>query len=215
MPNQFAIQLVATLAFPAITRAHAEGRDFSLALRSAFALAWTLACASALGLYAGAQPLADLLFGWGKMQAAHVQEVARWAAWGAWTLLPQALIAVLVTVLATLNRMKVAAVAYVLALVVLLLSGVRAPEYVMLGLTVALLAVAGVMLLAVRRETSGALAWRQMLMPAFACVALGALSRLVSFAQPLPGLLFAGLLAGTLVALSFVTSPVLRALLRR
>jgi peptidoglycan biosynthesis protein MviN/MurJ (putative lipid II flippase) len=215
MPNQFAIQLVATLAFPAITRAHAQGRDFSLAVTSAFVLAWTLACASAVGLYAGAQPLADLLFGWGKMQATHVREVAQWTAWGAWTLLPQALIAVLVTVLATLNKMKVAAIAYALALALLLASGVREPMQVMLGLSAALVAVAVVMLLAARRETLRALAWRQMLVPAGAGVALCALSSQIHIAQPILALLFAGLLAAVLVALSFMTSPVLRALLRR
>ena len=67
LPNLLAIQLVATLAFPALTRARAEGRDFSVQLRAAFLLSWTLACAAAVGLWTGAGPLARLLFGWGRM----------------------------------------------------------------------------------------------------------------------------------------------------
>lgn len=215
LPNLFAIQLVTTLAFPAIARAHAEGREFTLALRSAFVLAWTLACASALALFAGAQPLADLLFGWGRMQPGHVAEVARWSAWGAWTLLPQAFIAVLVTVLATLNRMKVAAVAYALALLVLLLSGVHEPRAVMMALTLALTAVAAVMLVAVRREALRALAWREMALPAALCIGLAWLAKSASIDNQLLSLLFSGLIALVLIALSFLASPVLRALLRR
>jgi peptidoglycan biosynthesis protein MviN/MurJ (putative lipid II flippase) len=215
MPNLFAIQLVTALAFPAIARAHAEGRDFSPAVRSAFVLAWTLACAATLALSVGARPLAEMLFGWGKMQAEHVEQVAQWAAWGAWTLPAQALIAVLFTVLATLNRLRVAALAYGLALALLLISGVQQPEQVMLALNLALVAVALVMLVAARRETLGALAVRQMLVPTVACLGLAGLARTVTITQPLPALLLAAALATGLVALSFAASPVLRALLRR
>jgi peptidoglycan biosynthesis protein MviN/MurJ (putative lipid II flippase) len=215
LPNLFAIQLVATLAFPAITRAHAEGRDFTLALRSAFVLAWTLACASALALFAGARPLADLLFGWGRMGPEHVAEVARWSAWGAWTLLPQAFIAVLVTVLATLNRMKVAALAYALALLLLLLSGVHEPREVMVALTLALSAVAVIMLVAVRGEALRALPWREIAVPGLLCIALAWLAKSLSFDHQLASLVFSGLIAVVLIACSFLASPVLWALLRR
>ncbi|MDB5964478.1 MAG: virulence factor family protein, partial [Polaromonas sp.] len=83
LPNLLAIQLVSTLAFPAIARAHAEGRNFHFALKQALVLAWTLACAAALALHVGSGPLSALLFGWGRMGPEHVAEVARWSAWGA------------------------------------------------------------------------------------------------------------------------------------
>jgi peptidoglycan biosynthesis protein MviN/MurJ (putative lipid II flippase) len=215
LPNQFAIQLVTTLAFPAMARAHAEGRDFTVALRSALVLAWTLACASAVALHVGAQPLAQLLFGWGRMQPEHVAEVARWSAWGAWTLLPQALIAVMATVLATLNKMKSAAVAYTLALMLLWLANGREPREVMMVMTLVLILVAAAMLLSARRETLRAVAWLEMAQPALLCVLMVWLARWVHFENAWMTLVFSGLLAMVLTAAGFVTSPVLRALLRR
>lgn len=126
LPNALAIQLVTTLAFPSVTRALAAWRDSnptpgtSLAgqlpdmrsVRSAYILAWTLACAGAAGLAVGAQPIAALLFGWGRMRVTDVQAVAQLAALGAWSLLPQALIAVTVTVLAANQQLKGIAVAF-------------------------------------------------------------------------------------------------------
>ncbi len=131
LPLVLAIQLVATLTFPAITRAFVQdsggedvtepsGAQSAQVVRGAFALAWTLACAAAAGLLLGAPAVTQLLFGWGRMTPEGLERVAPVGAVGAWGLLPQALIAVALTVLATQSRMRWAAGAYALALVVLL-----------------------------------------------------------------------------------------------
>lgn len=135
LPLVLAIQLVAALAFPAIARAHAQAATaddpdglhspaMAQAVRSSLALAWTLACAAAAALVVGAPALASLLFGWGRMQPEALAQVAAWGAAGAWGLLPQALAAVALTVLATLGRLRLVVLAYALALAVLLLAGV-------------------------------------------------------------------------------------------
>src|SRR6185369_13285582 len=94
LPLILAIQLVATLAFPAIARAlaAADAAATATAIRTAFALAWTLACAAAAALWIGSPAIAQLLFGWGRMDPESLSRVARWGAVGAWSLLPQALI---------------------------------------------------------------------------------------------------------------------------
>ena len=131
LPLVLAIQLVASLAFPAIARAHAmlgesadNGMDaMTVAVRNALVLAWTLACAAAAALLMGAPAIATLLFGWGRMQAPALGQIAAWGSVGAWGLLPQALLAVALTVLATVGRMRFAVLAYALALTVLVVVG--------------------------------------------------------------------------------------------
>lgn len=215
LPNLLAIQLVSTLAFPAIARAHAEGRDFHAALRKAFVLAWTLACAAALALSVGSRPLAALLFGWGIMQPEHVLEVAKWSAWGAWTLLPQALIAVLVTALATLHKMRAAALAYALALLLLLASGVHEPKAVMAAMTLALVAVTLVMLVSAWKDILPALAWREMAVPGLLCALLGWLAALVPVTNQ-AGILAVAVLSTTiLMAVSVLLSSTLRSVIGR
>ena len=128
LPLVLAIQLVATLAFPAITRAFAleslarsgDVDEGAQAVRGALALAWTLACAAAAGLLLASPAVAQVLFGWGRMGPDALARVAAWGAAGAWGLLPQAVIAVALTVLATQGRLRWAAGAYALALVGLL-----------------------------------------------------------------------------------------------
>ena len=131
LPLVLAIQLVASLAFPAIAHAHARQADsekkdmavMTAAVRNALVLTWTLACAAAAALLVGAPAIASLLFGWGRMQAPALAQIAAWGSAGAWGLLPQALLAVAVTVLATVGRMRFAVLAYALALAVLLAVG--------------------------------------------------------------------------------------------
>jgi peptidoglycan biosynthesis protein MviN/MurJ (putative lipid II flippase) len=137
LPNALAIQLVTTLAFPSVTRAMASLREdkpasaIALAgplpdmrsVRSAYILAWVLACAGAAGLAVGAQPIAALLFGWGRMRGADVQAVAELSALGAWSLLPQALIAVTVTVLAANHQLKAIAMAFLVTATAFVLVG--------------------------------------------------------------------------------------------
>lgn len=131
LPLILAIQLVASLAFPSITQAMLRQASQASALSEeaiqvvgqAFAMAWALACGAAAALLVGAPVLAQLLFGWGRMDAIGLRSVADWGAIGAWSLLPQALIAVALTVLATQQRMGVAVGAYACALALLVLGG--------------------------------------------------------------------------------------------
>lgn len=134
LPLILAIQLVASLAFPAIAHAHAQrvqgtdvvnalDRDTGVAVRNALVFAWTLACAAAAALIFGAPAIATLLFGWGRMQPHALDQIAALGSVGAWGLLPQALIAVALTVLATLGRMRVVVIAYAAALCALLAAG--------------------------------------------------------------------------------------------
>ena len=130
LPLVLAIQLVATLAFPAIAATLAAGThgeparpEADVAVRSAFALAFALACACAAGLLAGAPALTQLLFGWGRMETAALVRIAAWARIAAWGLPAQAVIAIALTVLASRQRLRRAVLAYVLALGALLAVG--------------------------------------------------------------------------------------------
>ena len=146
LPLILAIQLVASLAFPAIARAHAASASgtghtsadaMATAVRNALVLAWTLACAAAAALLVGAPVIASLLFGWGRMEVSALEQIAAWGRVGAWGLLPQALLAVALTVLASVGRMRFAVLAYVLALALLLAVGAAgwtAGESLMWGL---------------------------------------------------------------------------------
>ena len=123
LPLVLAVQLVASLAFPAITRTDEGTAERENALSVAFLLAWALACAAIAIVATFSLPLAGLLFGWGRMDEDHLQVIARWSAIGIWSLLPQALIAVMLTVMAISRRMHVAVWAYVAGLAVLLVFG--------------------------------------------------------------------------------------------
>lgn len=131
LPLVLAIQLVASLAFPAIAHAYgrqadsdnSNGEAMTSAVRSALILAWTLACAAAAALLVGAPAIASVLFGWGRMHASALVPIAAWGSVGAWGLLPQALLAVALTILATVGRMRFAVLAYALALAVVLVVG--------------------------------------------------------------------------------------------
>jgi putative peptidoglycan lipid II flippase len=168
LPLVLAIQLVASLAFPAIAAALAgapTGATPAAALipvRAAFALAFALACACAAGLLAGAPALAQLLFGWGRMEPQALATIARWARTGAWGLLPQAVIAVALTVLAAQGRMKAAVLAYALALAVFLAvgtAGVHDGGSLMAMLNALLAAIATVTVLAIGPDARRWLPW--------------------------------------------------------
>ena len=215
LPNQLAIQVVATLAFPAFTRAFAAGREFTVQLRAAFMLAWTLACAAALALWLGAVPLTRLLFGWGRMGPEQVAEVAYWAALGAWTLLPQALMAVLVLVLATLGRLPAAALAYLAAVAALAAFGVQQGPAMMLAMTLGLCVAVVLLLWAARDQALPALPWREMAVPALLCAAGAGLRPWLAGQHPVLILAAAGFAAALLLAASFLASRVLKAALKR
>jgi putative peptidoglycan lipid II flippase len=168
LPLVLAIQLVASLAFPAIAHALAGAPKGDAAaaaqtpVRTAFALAFALACACAAGLLAGAPALAQLLFGWGRMDPDALVRIAAWARIGAWGLLPQAVIAVALTVLAAQGRMKAAVLAYALALAAFFAvgaAGVRDGAALMRALNTLLAAVAVVTVFATGPEVLRRLPW--------------------------------------------------------
>jgi peptidoglycan biosynthesis protein MviN/MurJ (putative lipid II flippase) len=205
LPLVLAIQLVAALAFPHIARATASGDATGIrtALRGAFALAWALACAAAAALLVGAPAIADLLFGWGRMEPQGLARVAQWGAIGAWSLPSQAVIAVSLTALAARRGMKPVVLAYGVALALLLAyaawgSGGGARLMLLLNLLQG-----GVAIAAVAALGSGArswLPWRSMVISLLCLLLLAGLA-----AQALPpslGLwtgLVAAALAGVLV----------------
>ena len=221
LPLLLAIQLVATLAFPAIAKALSAGESDVPAgtggqpVRTAFALAFLLACAAAAGLVAGAPALAQLLFGWGRMEPEALTRVAQWARIGAWSLLPQSLIAVALTVLAAQRRMKAAVIAYALALAALLslgASGVTDGANLMLALDVLLGGVAVVSVLAMGSAARQNLPWRVL------AASAGALLLLASGLAWLPpggglaaGLALAAACAGVVLATGWLASARLRA----
>ncbi len=194
LPLVLAVQLVATLSFPAIARAlasdpigSAEGpsqiagealRPLSdeavRTLRGAFLIAWTLACACTAALQVGAPVIAQWLFGWGRMPAESLVTVAHWGALGAWGLLPQAMIAVTLTVLASIGRMRPVVLAYAVALGALVLLGVMsggAGAFLMLAINGLLCLVALVAWLnlptqgAVAGQRLSLLPWQAMMVP--------------------------------------------------
>ena len=185
LPLLLAIQLVATLALPAIAKAVAarDADSTAAAVRNSFALAWALACAAAAALLLGAPAIAGLLFGWGRMDASALTHVAQWGAIGAWGLLPQAVIAVALAVLAARGEMKLAVLAYSLALASLF-------AYAALGRTdgARLMAALNTLQLLVAVIVAGALGthlrawlpWRSML------ISLLCLLALAGFAAQLP-----------------------------
>ncbi len=167
LPLVLAIQLVASLSFPAIARAFAENADPGIMVRRAFLLAWALACAATAGLLTGATAVAQLLFGWGRMTPDSVLRVAQWAETGAWSLLPQSIIAVCMTILAIRNRMRLAVLAYALALALLVAGAWTAGEgtRLMLLLDIVFTGVAIVSLYALGAEARGWMPWRAMAVP--------------------------------------------------
>lgn len=221
LPLVLAIQLVAALAFPAIARALAGGDTLATrsAVRGAFALAWVLACAAAAVLLVGATPLAQLLFGWGRMQAQALTLVAQWGAAGAWGLPSQALIAVAVTVLAARTRMGIAVLAYALALGVLMAAamlGWSDGGRLMVLLNLLLACVAAVLLVALGANL------RQWLPVRCMAASLGCLVLIAAAAQagPLPaglwpGLAVAGIAGALVMAVSWWASADLRTALAR
>jgi putative peptidoglycan lipid II flippase len=174
LPLMLGIQLVAALAFPGIARALAapaeEGREAACraAIRPAFALAFVLGCASAAALVWAAPALARLLFGWGRMDIASLARVADWARTGAWTLPAQALIAVVLVVLAGQGRLRPVVLAHGAAMLALLAAagwgGLIDGQSVMVVLALLLSAVALAALAALGKGARGWLPW-----PAIAC----------------------------------------------
>ena len=213
LPLVLAIQLVASLAFPAITRTEPGSAERAQALQMAFVLAWALACAAVAAVATFSLPLAQLLFGWGRMSADNLEVIARWSAIGVWSLLPQALTAVVLTVMATRQQMHVAVWAYAagaLALSVAGWAGLSSGASVMLALNAVLTGVALALLVSQRKSLLGALHWPALLTPLGVCALLVLskpwLTGIKGWGLPL-ALLFALAVLGSAV----VSSPLLKA----
>lgn len=233
LPLVLAIQLVASLAFPgiALVLARSQGAsalrrpdaDAATAIRAAFALAWTLACAAAAALLVGAPAIAQMLFGWGRMGAAGLAQVAAWGAAGAWGLLPQALIAVALTVLAGQSRMKAPVLAYGAALAVLLLAGAQGASDGLVLMWLLNAAWAGVALVSLAALGRKALAlwlpWRSMWSPFLVLAAAAAGSTPAPIrdmlASTVTTLALSGAVAMVVIAAGWLAGADLRRALRR
>ena len=75
LPLVLAVQLVASLAFPAITRTQAGSPERQQAIGLAFSVAWALACAAIAMVATFSLPIASVLFGWGR--AGDIEMMAR------------------------------------------------------------------------------------------------------------------------------------------
>lgn len=162
LPLVLAIQLVGTLTLGPIARAVRGGapQETAATLRRGFALAWTLACASTAGLLLAAPAIAQLLFGWGRMDAQGLSAIAHWGRIGAWSLLPQALVTIAMAALAAQGRLRIAVLGYAAALALLLLSGASDGATLMAWLNGLWTAIALLSLHALRPAGQGWLPWR-------------------------------------------------------
>lgn len=162
LPLVLAIQLVGTLALGPIARAVRSGDAAETAtnLRRGFALAWALACAAVAGLLLASPAVAQLLFGWGRMEPEALAELARWGRIGAWSLLPQALVTIALAALAAQERLRVAVLGYAVALAALLLARPAEGAVLMVWLDLLWAGIALLLLHALRPAGQGWLPWR-------------------------------------------------------
>ncbi len=120
LPQVLLIQVVAMLALPRLCRAAAHTTPLGELpawlpeLRKTLALALALACAATVALHWSGHAVAALLYGWGAMPAASLFELTTWAQRGAWSLPAQAMVAMLVALLAAQHRLATAAIAWAL-----------------------------------------------------------------------------------------------------
>jgi putative peptidoglycan lipid II flippase len=228
LPLVLAIQLVASLAFPGIAKAFSDQgtahprEQQHRALRSAFVLAWVLACAAAAALAGMGPSLAQLLFGWGRMTPEAVAQVGAWGQIGAWSLLPQALLAVLLTLMASTGRLRGAVMAYLGALGLLAALGWAAlragnddGSQIMWALNAALTAAAVALWIRERDFLRGVLGPRDLLPAAVAALLLAGATSTLSVPGRLPGLAAAMALAALVLGTAWVSTPSLRQALQR
>jgi peptidoglycan biosynthesis protein MviN/MurJ (putative lipid II flippase) len=219
LPLLLAVQLVATLALGPIAQAlgrAASREEAALTIRRGFALAWVLACASAAGLAVAAPAVAQLLFGWGRMQGQALQHVADWGRIAAWGLLPQALTAIALTILASQSRMRTAVAAYAVALALLLAFGPRDGASLMAWLNVLFGGICIATLAAVGGGLRLWLPWRALAVALAALLVIHGLLALVGAPPQLALQLLAGGVAAVFVlAATWWGSDDLRAALRR
>jgi putative peptidoglycan lipid II flippase len=217
LPLVLAVQLVASLAFPAITRTEAGSPARQHVVGLAFLVAWVLACAAIAVVATFSLPIASLLFGWGRMSGSGLEVIAQWSATGIWSLLPQALMAVLLTVMATHQRMQTAVWVMASGLTALLLAGWLGRlngHSVMWLLNAVFACMAGVLLLLERRCIQGALPVIAGIVPLLVCVALVFLKPLFMGLSITLTLVLCAVYAALVIGSAVVASPVLRKLWR-
>lgn len=219
LPLVLAVQLVATLALgPIATALGRPGAQAEAApvVRRGFALAWVLACACAAGVVVAAPALAQLLFGWGRMQPQALEQVAAWGRIGAWSLLPQALLAIALAVLAAQSRMRVAVVAHAVALGLLLAGGAARGGELMLWLDLLWTGVCAAVLASLGPALRSWLPWPALLAGGATLLAVQGLVRVAGLPAAAPLQLAAGAAAAAAVlVLAWVASADLRGALRR
>ena len=225
LPLVLAVQLVASLAFPAITRTPTGTPERRQAVGLAFLVAWTLACAAIAGVATFSLPIANLLSGWGRMSAAGLEVIAQWSAIGIWSLLPQALMAVVLTVLATQGRMQTAVWVLACGLGVLAWAGwsgrfIGATTGAGAGASVMWLlnGVFGCMALALmlveRRSLQGSFPFLACLAPLLMCLGLVSSRRLWLDFGWVFTLIFCAIFTMLIISSAVIVSPTLRGLLR-
>ena len=216
LPLVLAVQLVASLAFPAITRTEAGAPQRQQAVGLAFLIAWALACAAVAVVATFSLPIAGLLFGWGRMSAGGLEVIAQWSAIGIWSLLPQALMAVLLTVMATHGRMHAAVWVLGAGLALLLLVGLLGElngSRVMWLLNGVFTCMAAVLMLLERRNIKAGFPYLACLAPLVVCMGLVSLKPLLlGLSVPLT-LIFCAFFAMLVTSSAVMASPVLRSLL--
>ena len=221
LPLVLAIQLVASLAFPAITRTQPASPERREALQMAFVLAWALACAAIVVVASFSLPLARLLFGWGQMSDSNLLVIAQWSAAGIWSLLPQALIAVVLTVVAISQQMHLAVWVYGAGVLALGLAGwlglangdgMAGGLAVMWALNFVLAGVACVLLFSQRAIVKGSLPFAAMAAPLLVCLLLTRLRPLLpDMSLPLSAV-FAAFFAALVLGSAALASSQLRGL---
>ena len=213
LPLVLAVQLVASLAFPAITRTQPGSPSRQQAVSLAFLVAWTLACAAVAVVATFSLPIASLLFGWGRMSASDLEVIAQWSAIGIWSLLPQALMAVLLTVMATNGRMQAAVWVMAAGLALLLLTGWLGGfnGQNLMWLLNAVFACMAVMLMVLeRRSIKATLPYLAFLVPLLVCMGLVSLKPLLQNFQVTLTLIFCAAYGLLVMGSAVVASPVLR-----
>lgn len=218
LPLVLAIQLVGTLALGPISRAlrGASPAEAAAPLRRGFALAWTLACACVAALLVASPAVAQLLFGWGRMQAEALAELARWGRIGAWSLLPQALVAIAMAVLATQHRLRVAVMGHGVALLVLLLAQPHGGAALMGWLVALWTAIALLLLRALGKDVWHWLPWRALAAAGGSLLVLEAVLLLTGLPSSFAVQWALGILAAlALFGITWQTSADLRAALAR
>ena len=218
LPLVLAVQLVASLAFPAITRTQAGSAERQQAVGLAFLVAWTLACAAVAVVATFSLPIANLLFGWGRMSASALEVIAKWSAIGIWSLLPQALIAVLLTITATNGRMQAAVWVLATGLTVLVLTGWLGQfkgDSIMWLLNAVFACMAVVLMFFERRSVTASFAFATCLAPLMTCVGLVALKPLAGGLPTVLVVLCCVAYAVLVAASAVLASPELQQLLKK